>query len=106
MVWKFETVLSYVLGFIKTPENIKKLFVFVGQWLFKVPIETLNSAWDQLSGLILDAKKEIPGSGQGEAKYQWVIDRAKEAGVALAPIALDYLLHAALSALQRQGKKT
>jgi hypothetical protein len=106
MAWKFETVLNYLLGYIKTPENIKKLFVFVGQWLFKVPIEKLESAWDELSALILDAKKEIPGSGQGEAKYQWVIDRAKEAGIALAPLVLDYLIHAALAALQRQGKKT
>jgi hypothetical protein len=106
MAWKFDTVLNCLLGYIKTPANIKKLFVFVGQWLFRVPAEKLNSAWDQLCALILDAKKEIPGAGQGEAKYQWVIDRAKDAGIALAPLVLDYLLHAALSALQRQGRKT
>lgn len=102
----FKTILAWLLSWIHDPDNIEDLVVMVGNWLFGVSKEQLTKAWDLVWDLCQQAANAFPGHGTGDQKYAWVLAKLQSAGLALAPMVIDFVIHNVLPALVKKGLKT
>jgi hypothetical protein len=93
----FKTLLKWIAGYLKSPENLRTLFTTVGQILFGISAARLGAAWDLLWDLAREAEAHF-GAGQGEAKYASVLAQFKAMLPDLETRVMDYLLHALLPA--------
>jgi hypothetical protein len=91
----FKTLLKWIVGYLKSPENLRTLFVTVGQVLFGTSTAKLGAAWDLLWTLAQDAERAF-GAGQGDAKYASVLSRFKALLPDVETRVMDFILHALL----------
>ncbi len=93
----FKTLLRWIVSYLKSPQNLRTLFVTIGQVLFGTSTAKLGAAWDLLWTLAQDAERAF-GAGAGDAKYASVLGRFKALLPDVETCVMDFLLHALLPA--------